>query len=490
MLVNFIKHFFVIDLSDDLNKYKDEFNKLITQNNIGKCEKGGIALLLLNVILIIIDLFVYKSLRSETPAYIYLYYSHVIVSVLILFWYSILYINNKCNKPISERLLCYSFIVIALYWCVFMGLNDLNISGQISAYIICPLALSAGLYLRPREAFIMYFGSLIIFIIALCFMVSSNRILNSHIINASIAVLFSQVVSKLNYTSLVKDFLNKKTLLENKKELENSNRKLKEYEKLRTEFFSNISHEFRTPLNVICSAQQMLDITLSKEACYIGKTKKYIDIVKHNANRLIRLINNLIDITKIDASGFQVKLLNSDIVRVVEDITLSVADYVEHMGLTLTFDTEIEEHIIACDPEIIERIILNMLSNSIKFTDKGGNILVRVYLEKGSVIISVRDTGIGIPKDMQALIFDKFIQVDKSIKRKREGSGIGLSLVKSLVEMHGGNISVNSNLGEGSEFIVSLPDRQVTQEKDEISPHVIVNTYSDKINIEFSDIYD
>lgn len=483
MFSKLIKYFFVAGIDFDLNKYKEEFNELRIEKNINRCKTGGIVILILNAILILVDLFVYKSFRSETPAYLYLYNSHLIISGLILLWYAILQINKKSSNLIFKNILCYFFVLIILYWGVFMGLNSLSISGQISAYIICSLALSAGVYFAPLKAFLIYFSTLAAFIIGLCFIIANNRIFSSHIINAAVAILFSQVVSNLNYTSLAKDFVNKK-------KLEASNEKLKEYEKLRTEFFANISHELRTPLNVIYSAQQMLDVTLGKEPYYNEKVTRYIKTVKHNANRLIRLINNLIDITRIDAASFDVNLVNSNIIRVVEDITLSVADYVEHMGLTLTFDTDIEEKVIVCDPDLVERIVLNMLSNSVKFTEKGGSIFVKTYLQCDRLMISVKDNGIGIPKEMQNLVFDRFIQVDKSIKRKREGSGIGLALVKSLLEIQGGSIVVNSTLGEGSEFIASLPDRKLSQDEAMINPHTIVNAYAEKVNIEFSDIYD
>lgn len=169
---------------------------------------------------------------------------------------------------------------------------------------------------------------------------------------------------------------------------------------------------------------------------------------------------------------------------------MSVAGFVEDKGLDFIFDTEVEEKSISCDPDKIERIMLNLLSNAVKFTDKGGSIFVNIYIKDNKVYISVKDTGIGIPSNMKDLIFDRFVQVDKAISRAREGSGIGLALVKSLVEMHKGNIYVNSKLGEGSEFIVALPDTMLNEsEKIENSVSTVENQV-ERINIEFSDIYD
>lgn len=264
------------------------------------------------------------------------------------------------------------------------------------------------------------------------------------------------------------------------------------YEEMRTEFFANISHELRTPLNVIFGGHQMMEVLLQNNLPEKNgdKIEKYMGIIRQNCYRLVRLINNLIDITKIDSGYFQVDLVNADIVNVVESITLSVAEYIESKGINLIFDTFVEEKVIACDPDKIERIVLNLLSNAIKFTNPGGNISVIMYEKGDKVIISIKDDGIGIPEEKQDAIFERFIQVDKSLSRNREGSGIGLSIVKALVEMHGGLISLNSKLGKGSEFLIELPCMLL--DKEVIDLLNFNNSNSNKIErimIEFSDIY-
>jgi PAS domain S-box-containing protein len=264
-----------------------------------------------------------------------------------------------------------------------------------------------------------------------------------------------------------------------------------EYENLRTEFFANISHELRTPVNVILSTLQLLNLNINNIIPYYSnedKYKKYLSIMKQNCYRLIRLINNLIDVTKIDSGYFHLNLINTNIVNVVEDITLSIAEYIENKGISIIFDTEIEERILACDPDKIERIILNLISNAIKFTEPGGTILVSIINKENSIVITVRDTGIGIPKDKQKTIFERFIQVDKSLTRNREGSGIGLSLVKSLVDMHKGTITIESEPNKGSKFLIELPVNLV----DESANNTIdccIQENVEKISIEFSDIY-
>lgn len=248
--------------------------------------------------------------------------------------------------------------------------------------------------------------------------------------------------------------------------------------------FSTMSHELKTPLNVILSAVQVLNLN-----CKDKFKIKYFKIIKQNCYRLLRMVNNIVDISRIDSGFYKLNLSNQNIVSIVENITLSVADYVESNGVSLIFDTDVEEKIMSCDPDKIERIMLNLLSNAIKFTDPGDEIRVNVFDKGNFVHISVSDTGIGIPEDKLSIIFERFRQVDDTLYRNVGGSGIGLSLVKSLVELHGGSISIKSKLGVGSEFTVKLPVRTVDEEIAIVSNVIKSDNKIEKVEIEFSDIY-
>lgn len=275
----------------------------------------------------------------------------------------------------------------------------------------------------------------------------------------------------------------KNDLIESEEKLD----RLNELNKITTEFFCNISHELKTPINIILGAIQII-FQNGKEAAssFSEKQIQLLNIMKQNTYRLIRLVNNLIDISKCEVDYLILDKHNYNIVSIVEDITLSVCEFYKMKGINIIFDTDTEEKIMAADADKIERIILNLLSNSIKFTDKGGQVSVS-FTDMGEFVrISVKDTGIGIPDDKIKLIFDRFEQVDKTLTRKREGSGIGLALVKKLVELHGGSINVVSKLSEGSEFIIELPVTVIDDEKIETSDF---ENKVDKINIEFSDIY-
>ncbi|MGE5627529.1 MAG: ATP-binding protein [Solirubrobacterales bacterium] len=260
--------------------------------------------------------------------------------------------------------------------------------------------------------------------------------------------------------------------------------------KLQEELFTNIAHELKTPLNMICSTDQLIEFYLKNNMMESNmlKVSKGIDIIKQNCYRLTKLINNIIDLSKIESGYFRLNLSNENIVQIIEDIVQSVSDYIKNSHLNIIFDTNTEEKIIACDVDVIERIILNLISNAIKFTNNQGTIYVKI-LDKGSTIeISVRDTGIGIEKMHLENIFERFQQVNKSFTRDTEGSGIGLSLVKSSVELHNGRIWVESTPGKGSTFKVELPAVTI-EDSSMVKKSNIMKDKVELVNIEFSDIY-
>ncbi|WP_097026984.1 Cache 3/Cache 2 fusion domain-containing protein [Clostridium peptidivorans] len=265
-----------------------------------------------------------------------------------------------------------------------------------------------------------------------------------------------------------------------------------QYDKLKTEFIANMSHELRTPLNIIFSAVQLsaLNINSNPKAFANKKMNQHLTIIKQNCYRLLRLVNNIIDITKIDSGFMELNLQKANIVEVIENITLSTAEYVESKSRNLIFDTDIEEKIMNFDLEKMERIMLNLISNATKFTKPGDTIEVSIYDKEEFILISVKDNGVGISQDNLKQIFERFKQIGPLLSRTHEGSGIGLSLVKSLVQMHDGKISVKSKYGEGTEFIIELPVKPILQEDTPESPNELPQqTNVEKIQIEFSDIY-
>ena len=276
-----------------------------------------------------------------------------------------------------------------------------------------------------------------------------------------------------------------------RKEVEVEKKKLEEaihLESIRNEFFGNISHEFKTPLNIILGIVQLIDKNIELDNITKENLIRHVDIMKQNSYRLLRLVNNLIDISRIDIGYYNLQPSNYNIVKVIEDITLSIAEYVKHKKINLIFNTDVEEITLACDPDKIERVMLNLLSNAIKYTDDNGDIYVSLNKVNEDVVVSVKDSGVGIPNDKLELIFDRFGQANDILSRRCEGSGIGLSIVKSIVEMHGGKIEVFSEIGKGSEFVFNTPIK-ILEEENVILTCDNKDYHVEKCNIEFSDIY-
>lgn len=232
-------------------------------------------------------------------------------------------------------------------------------------------------------------------------------------------------------------------------------------EKRKNNYFINLSHELRTPLNVILSIEQLITV-LNKKDNHIDKKKlnHYMEALRGNSKRLLKLINDIIDTAKIESGMYKLDMKDNDIVYLVEELALSMKDFIESKDIELIIDPEIEEKIIECDAGEIEKCIVNVLGNAAKFTEAGGRIEVIITEENGFVNIKVKDTGIGIDKKDMKSIFDRFGQAYNKKTEEFGGSGIGLSLTKQIIELHNGELLVNSELGKGSEFTMRLPEKQ------------------------------
>lgn len=263
-----------------------------------------------------------------------------------------------------------------------------------------------------------------------------------------------------------------------------------ELEKLRLDFFSNLTHEFRTPLNLIFSSVQLIDQSISNiKKGDVNVLIRYLRIIEQNGMRLLKLVNNLIDSTRIDSGCLDYNPQNKDIVAFVENICESVVEFSHSQNIDLIFDTDQEEKIISFDSDKMERIVLNLLSNAIKYNKENGRIDVGIKCNEDYIDINVRDTGVGIPSDKIGDVFEKFKQVDNRLTKISEGSGIGLSIVKSLVALHNGMVDVSSKVGVGTEFKVKIPNKL---QRFEGNNYLIRNesiNMNKKIQIEFSDIY-
>lgn len=258
---------------------------------------------------------------------------------------------------------------------------------------------------------------------------------------------------------------------------------LKDREEKLERLLSNISHDLRSPLNVIMSVYQILEAMKAENMD--AKEKEYLNMIKRNSYKMLKLIDNLIDVSKLDRNYFSINKRNIELVSFLENTIASIDKYAKQKDITLVFDTNKEECIIAVDPEAFDRIFINLLSNAIKFSNSGECIYITLMVDDNNIKISVVDNGIGIAKEDQENIFNRFTQTKKA-KTEYKGSGIGLDLVKSLVNLHDGTITLKSEPLKGSDFTVIIPNIKLDQEEDKVE-HSSNNVQL--LEIEFSDIY-
>ena len=226
----------------------------------------------------------------------------------------------------------------------------------------------------------------------------------------------------------------------------------------KTEFLANMSHEIRTPMNAIIG----LSTLLGASKPLTQKQQDFIRTLQLSADSLLALINDLLDISKIEARSIEIEQIPFDVARTLQEVISMMAARVREKGLTFTSDVECAENrMFIGDPNRFRQIVLNLCSNAVKFTETGGvHMSVTCQADQAgreTLCISIRDTGIGIAPDKIGSIFDKFSQADSSISRKYGGTGLGLAITKTLVEILGGTISVESEPGVGSVFTVCLP---------------------------------
>ncbi|GKZ05499.1 hypothetical protein ANS017_11070 [Paraclostridium bifermentans] len=266
----------------------------------------------------------------------------------------------------------------------------------------------------------------------------------------------------LYYDSKVKlldSMVNKRTKALTKEIEKNENlfNKVLSLEKKKNSYFVNLSHELRTPLNVISSTEQLISIMLDKKGLSKDNLKYHMSVINKNAERLLELITNLMDIEKIEYGKYKINKTKQDIVEVIENEALRLKNHVECKGIELIIDPEIEEKIVSFDKIEIKRCIENLISNAVKYTPEGGTIELGIKDHINEVEIYVKDNGIGIDEEHKKIIFDRFRQVVDANEEIQNSSGLGLTITKEIVNLHGGEIYIESEFGKGSKFIIILP---------------------------------
>lgn len=276
-----------------------------------------------------------------------------------------------------------------------------------------------------------------------------------------------QLIEKSNrlreYTQALEQVVDMRTLA-----LREANTKLKEKDSLKSEFLSVASHELRTPLAAIVGYAKIINNRLndiifpniraedSKVIMSIGKVQNGLDTIMLEGNRLSNLVNGLLDIEKIESGAIEWCMENISVAEIIQRAMSLTSSTCEECGFELIVDIEDELSEVAGDSDRLEQVVINLISNATKFTENG-SVTCRARKINNEIVVSVVDTGKGIPESDKEMIFGKFKQSGKALRGKPKGSGLGLAICKEIVKHHGGRIWVESELGKGSSFSFTLP---------------------------------
>jgi signal transduction histidine kinase len=245
-----------------------------------------------------------------------------------------------------------------------------------------------------------------------------------------------------------------KRVQERTRELEAANQGLKELDRLKSRFFANISHELRTPLTLILAPLgSMLSGAMGS---FNDEQREHLRGIRGSGMELLRLINDLLDLSKLEESRMRLLVERVDLGTLLGKIVSYSAPLAERKKIRVVLKPGTGP-VVEADSRKLERVFVNLLTNALKFTEEGGRVTLSVERRGESAVVSVEDTGIGIPQESLERIFDRFHQVDDTTIRTRGGTGIGLALAKELVELHTGTLTVTSSIGQGSTFTVEIP---------------------------------
>ena len=271
------------------------------------------------------------------------------------------------------------------------------------------------------------------------------------VLTGIIVVTGNYLYNQLHFREFVLRF----ELGQNRQKLEETNQKLVELDRIKSRFFANISHELRTPLTLLLAPLQTL--IQERGLALEPEMRQLLLIMQGNGMRLLKLINDLLDLVRLESGKMEVKREPVVIEPFLHGLANAVKTSAQDRGIRLEVTSYPTINTVLTDSDKLERILLNLLFNALKFTPAGGRVEVKVRSESGELVLEVSDTGTGISEEQLPFIFDRFWQADTSSQRKYRGVGIGLALVKELVEIQGGNVEVISAVGKGTRFTIRLP---------------------------------
>ncbi len=338
----------------------------------------------------------------------------------------------------------------------YQGLNII-VMGMI---VLIPLAFRYTIYLYASTWFMYTIPSVIKYVVGQKavvvdgveievwrFVVNNLTFLTSIIVVGAIGSSYMESIRRRELRSRLQ-------LEETTGQLKESNEKLKSLDELKTQFFANVNHELRTPLTLMLAPlKSLLEGRMGK---FSPTLKDTLETMQRNGYKLLKLINNLLDLNKLEEGRMRLKVRSINLVAFIPPLLASVKPLADQKQIRLYFQHPPHAVELTIDADQFEKVIFNLLSNALKFTNKGGKITIYIEDKDDTVTMTVEDTGIGIPANMLERIFDRFSQVDGSKSRAQEGTGIGLALAREIVLVHKGTIRAESELGKGSRFIVEM----------------------------------
>lgn len=338
--------------------------------------------------------------------------------------------------------------------CLMIAYMIYAIDGTRSTYyeslVLAPLAIGILLPLSVRDVIAFSTMILAVYVLA-CLLHSATPFDNPRFINN---VFFMVLASTIGVTAVYFSTRRRFTEFVLKRELEQRNLQLAELDRVKSEFFANVSHELRTPLTLILAPVQDLQRRIEARSTAL---REPLRIIEQSALRLLRLVNDLLDLIRFEQGDVRLERLPVDVRRLVSSIVEQVGHPAKTQDLQLISELPDMPVVVEGDAAALERVFINLLSNAIKFTEKGGQIRVAIDVRDDRAFISVADTGIGIDAESLGRIFERFQQADSSSARRKQGLGLGLALVKDLVQRMGGEVNVASVRGTGTTFTVELP---------------------------------
>ena len=429
--------------------FQEAFEEQNTRDYIASATLGTCVSIPLNLFCSIMDRLMYYDLRRP------FFHARVIsVSLVALAW-----IWHK--SPLGRShvrfygMMWYMSPLMMILWMIYAANNPISpYYAGLNIVLLAVGLISPWTYWQNLLTTVF----VLVMYVVVCLAMKSSQPLSYLINNTTFLVLTSVLVvsgSVANARQRLREFSLRWELDKNRRVVEESNRKLKEMDEIKSRFFANISHELRTPLTLLLAPLETLLHRFNRS--FDEETRDLLTTMHFNGMRLLKLINDLLDLVRLESGRMEVKREPLEVAEFVKGLASAARQVAEDKRVRLETYVEPALGTVLGDRDKLEKVVSNLLFNALKFTSAGGRVELRAEKRGEELVLVVTDTGMGISEKNLPHVFDRFWQADGSSKRKYQGVGIGLALVKELVEIHGGRVGVESQEGKGTTFTVKLP---------------------------------